>query len=69
MYEDITENQLAEICSKFSNHNTKLSNDIQKSYTKDEKDERKFLEKHLAINNAILTNVRKLRNLIASKDS
>ena len=53
MYEDITENQLAEIYSRFSNHNTKLSNDIQKSYQKDEKDERKFMEKHLAINNAI----------------
>ena len=69
MYEDITETQLADIYSKFSNHNTKLSNDIQKSYTKDEKDERKFLEKHLALNNNILTNIRKLRNLIASKDS
>ena len=69
MYEDITETQLADIYSKFSNHNTKLSNDIQKTYQKDEKDARKFMEKHLALNNAILTNVRKLRNLIASKDS
>lgn len=69
MHEEIREADLSEIYQKFQNSCNKLNTDIQNSYQKDEKDERKFLEKHLALNNAILTNVRKLRNLIAAKDS
>jgi len=63
--DNITEFDLASMHSKFQDIANKIHNDIQKTYLSDDKTERKFLEKYLAVNNGILTNIRKLRNLIA----
>ena len=65
----ITEQQILDTSTSFQNSSNKLLHDIAATYKNDEKDERKYLEKHLALNNAILTNLRKLRNLIASKST
>ena len=61
----LTEFDLANMHTKFMDSANKIHNDIQKTYLSNDKTERKFLEKYLAVNNAILTNIRKLRNLIA----
>jgi hypothetical protein len=69
MYEEITEQSLSEIYSKFSNSSQKIANDVQSTYVSDDKEQRKFLQKQLAVTNSLLTHILKLRNLIASKDS
>ena len=69
MFEEISEKSLCEMFSKFTKNGEKLYNDIQKTYVVEDKDERKSLEKQLRINNALLSNILKLRNLIATKES
>jgi len=66
--DELNDNAINEIQTKFQTSIMKLQTDIQQTFQKDDKHERKFLEKHLAINNVILTNLHKLRNLKASKE-
>ena len=47
MFDDVSDKSLAEICSKFQNHISKLHNDIEKTYKDDDKAHRKILEKEL----------------------
>jgi hypothetical protein len=66
--DELNDMAINDMQTKFQTSTTKLYTDIQQTFQKDDKHERKFLEKHLAINNTILTNLRKLRNLKAAKD-
>jgi hypothetical protein len=68
MFEEISEKSLCEMFSKFTKNGEKLHNDIQKTFAKDDTVERKSIEKQLKVNNAILSNILKLRNLIAIND-
>lgn len=69
MFEEVSEKSLCEMFSKFTKYGETLHNNIQKTYVAEDKDERKLLEKQLRINNAILSNILKLRNLIATKEA
>lgn len=69
MFDDVSDKSLAEICSKFQNHISKLHNDIEKTYKDDDKAHRKILEKELKVSVAVLSNILKLRNLIAQKET
>lgn len=69
MFDDVSDKSLAEICSKFQNYISKLHNDIEKTYKDDDKAQRKILEKELKVSVAVLSNILKLRNLIAQKET
>ena len=62
---DISEQSLEEIYNKFRKHHSRLYKDIQKTFEDDDKSDRKNLENEIKITQSILSNILKLRSIIA----